>query len=60
MRWLFVVRNCEAVTLPLKQIINDEKALQIKVNLMQNVYSKIRPYNQSIPDSVTHPRSLMT
>ena len=30
MRRLFVVHNCEAVTLPLKQIINDEKALQSK------------------------------
>ena len=58
MRWLFVVRNCEAVNLPLKQIINDEKALQSKSE--QNVYSKIRPHNQSLPDSVTHPRSLMT
>ena len=30
MRWLFVVCSCEAVTPPLKQIINDEKALQSK------------------------------
>ena len=30
MRWLFFVRDCEAVNLPLKQIINDEKALQSK------------------------------
>ena len=30
MRWFFVVRDCEAVNLPLKQIINDEKALQSK------------------------------
>ena len=30
MRWLFAVRNCEAVNLPLKQIINDEKALRSK------------------------------
>ena len=30
MRWLFVVLNCEAVTLPLKQNINDKKALQSK------------------------------
>ena len=30
MRWLFVVLNCEAVNFPLKQIINDEKALQSK------------------------------
>ena len=30
MRRLFVVHNWEAVTLPLKQIINDEKALQSK------------------------------
>ena len=31
-----------------------------RVNQMQNVYSKIGPHNQSLPDSVTHPRSLMT
>ena len=31
MRWLFDVFNCEAVTLPLKQIINDKKALQSKL-----------------------------
>ena len=30
MRWLFDVFNCEALTFPLKQIINDEKALQSK------------------------------
>ena len=30
MRWLFVVLNCEAVTLSLKHIINDEEALQNK------------------------------
>ena len=30
MRWLFVILNCEAVTLPLKQIIDEEKALQSK------------------------------
>ena len=28
MRWLFVVLNREAVTPPLRQIIDDEKALQ--------------------------------
>ena len=31
MQWLFVVLNCEAVTLSLKQIINDEEALQSKL-----------------------------
>ena len=30
MRWLFVVLNCEAVTLSLKKIINDEEALKSK------------------------------
>ena len=30
MRWLFVVLNCEAVTFPLEQIIDEEKALQSK------------------------------
>ena len=30
MQRLFVVHNCEAVTLPLKQIINDKKAFQSK------------------------------
>ena len=30
MRWLFVVLNCEAVALPLKQIIDEKKALQSK------------------------------
>ena len=30
MRWLFDVFNCKALTFSLKQIINDEKALQSK------------------------------
>ena len=41
MRWLFVVLNCEAVTLPLKQIIDERK--RYRVNQMQNVYKKMRP-----------------
>ena len=30
MQWLFFVLNCEAVTLALGQIIDEEKALQSK------------------------------
>ena len=31
-----------------------------RVNNKQNVLAKLDPHNQSLPDSVTHPRSLMT
>ena len=53
MRWLFVVLSCEAVVFPLTRKC-------YRVNQMQNVYNKIRPHSQSVSDSVTHPRSLMT
>ena len=59
MRWLFVVFNCEAVTLPSRQITNDEKVLQSKI-IGKMCTAKLDPHNQSIPDSVTHPRSLVT
>ena len=41
MRWLFFVRDCEAVNLPLKQIINDEKALKDKSK--ENCLQKNKP-----------------
>ena len=56
----FVVLHCEAVTHPLKQIINDEKASQSRSLAKYVQQYNNTTHNQSVPDSVTHPRSSMT